>query len=427
MALRRILLVLLSLLLLTGIALAHGGRTDSNGGHWDHSTGEYHYHNDGSYQGGSSSGSSSSGGSSSKPSTLITTSSVNMREGAGTSYSIIATLPKGTTVSYGGKVSGNWYYIKYNGRYGWIHMNYARVSSWESSSGASSTSKTQSSSGVTFFDKSPDELRALIESKSPAATQALQKQRKGEVPSMKTLILVFCAGLLLGIVVTVLLTKRRISSIRADSMTEIQNIKSETAKQIAVTKSDAEAFVRDAQSAADQQVVNVEHNLNLKLLRLSEQHAADIASQRKLQEKLFQTQQTISALKTVAKPDVANGVVYISSLLESEGKYHHWAACPDLEFGIKVSKKSASALDYTPCKCTYSKHEPEADATVYITSHNQYCLAENLSSFRSAYHKEWCPHISNSKVSMKLSKLDSWRFYPCSTCKPPKKNQTIWI
>ena len=25
-------------------ASAHPGRTDSNGGHWDHSTGEYHYH-----------------------------------------------------------------------------------------------------------------------------------------------------------------------------------------------------------------------------------------------------------------------------------------------------------------------------------------------------------------------------------------------
>ena len=44
MALRRIPLVLLALLLLFGAALAHSGGTDSKGGHWNHSTGEYHYH-----------------------------------------------------------------------------------------------------------------------------------------------------------------------------------------------------------------------------------------------------------------------------------------------------------------------------------------------------------------------------------------------
>ena len=39
-----ILLVILGCVLLTLPILAHSGRTDSNGGHYDHSTGEYHYH-----------------------------------------------------------------------------------------------------------------------------------------------------------------------------------------------------------------------------------------------------------------------------------------------------------------------------------------------------------------------------------------------
>ena len=35
----------LMLVVMLGVpALLHGGRTDSNGGHYDHSTGEYHYH-----------------------------------------------------------------------------------------------------------------------------------------------------------------------------------------------------------------------------------------------------------------------------------------------------------------------------------------------------------------------------------------------
>ena len=32
------------LLLIPSIAFAHPGRTDANGGHYDRSTGEYHYH-----------------------------------------------------------------------------------------------------------------------------------------------------------------------------------------------------------------------------------------------------------------------------------------------------------------------------------------------------------------------------------------------
>ena len=45
-------------MVMSTLAFAHSGRTDSNGGHWDHSTGTYHYH-DGTSTSGSSSNSSS--------------------------------------------------------------------------------------------------------------------------------------------------------------------------------------------------------------------------------------------------------------------------------------------------------------------------------------------------------------------------------
>lgn len=35
------------LIIITSNSYAHPGRTDANGGHYDHSTGEYHYHNNG--------------------------------------------------------------------------------------------------------------------------------------------------------------------------------------------------------------------------------------------------------------------------------------------------------------------------------------------------------------------------------------------
>lgn len=44
---KRIFLIVACLLLaicITSVALAHSGRTDGSGGHWNHSTGEYHYH-----------------------------------------------------------------------------------------------------------------------------------------------------------------------------------------------------------------------------------------------------------------------------------------------------------------------------------------------------------------------------------------------
>ena len=42
---KRILLAILLILVAMPLAVsAHSGRTDSNGGHTDHSTGEYHYH-----------------------------------------------------------------------------------------------------------------------------------------------------------------------------------------------------------------------------------------------------------------------------------------------------------------------------------------------------------------------------------------------
>ena len=44
---------------------AHPGRTDSNGGHYNRKTGEYHYHNGGGSSSSSYSGSSSGGSSSS--------------------------------------------------------------------------------------------------------------------------------------------------------------------------------------------------------------------------------------------------------------------------------------------------------------------------------------------------------------------------
>lgn len=44
---KRIVWLFVIFIIFASISFAHPGRTDSNGGHYDRSTGEYHYHNDG--------------------------------------------------------------------------------------------------------------------------------------------------------------------------------------------------------------------------------------------------------------------------------------------------------------------------------------------------------------------------------------------
>lgn len=135
---KKLLLVLLAFIMVVPIAFAHPGRTDSNGGHWDRSTGTYHYHNDGSYQGGSGSGSSSSGSVSYEPilslnegDVLETQGNVNVRSGAGSDYSIVLTISSGSRVSYAGKTSGRWHYVEFitddGPGAGWMYNDYLVV------------------------------------------------------------------------------------------------------------------------------------------------------------------------------------------------------------------------------------------------------------------------------------------------------------
>jgi len=48
------LVVIFTLLVFSAPAFSHSGRTDANGGHYNRTTGEYHYHNGGNSSGGSS-------------------------------------------------------------------------------------------------------------------------------------------------------------------------------------------------------------------------------------------------------------------------------------------------------------------------------------------------------------------------------------
>ena len=86
--------------LLTGV-VAHSGRTDANGGHWNRKTGTYHYHNGGKSSSGSTATTQSSN-------TRVTISDIgnyvfliqdaNLRKGPSSEYDVIRVIKKDSLV-----------------------------------------------------------------------------------------------------------------------------------------------------------------------------------------------------------------------------------------------------------------------------------------------------------------------------------------
>ena len=95
----------------------------------------------------SSSGSTSNSGSSTttttQSGTIKVSGALNVRSGAGTSYSVIGSLSNGANVEIV-ETSGSWYKIKYGSGYGYVSKDYVTVSSSSSNSGSSSSTTTQS-------------------------------------------------------------------------------------------------------------------------------------------------------------------------------------------------------------------------------------------------------------------------------------------
>ena len=75
--------------------------------------------------------------------TIKVSGALNVRSGAGTSYSVIGSLSNGANVEIV-ETSGSWYKIKYGSGYGYVSKDYVTVSSSSSNSGSSSSTTTQS-------------------------------------------------------------------------------------------------------------------------------------------------------------------------------------------------------------------------------------------------------------------------------------------
>jgi hypothetical protein len=61
--------------------------------------------------------------------TARTTATVNLREGPGTDYAVMLTIPRGATLSVAGKnQDGTWYQVLYQGVKGWVSVQYLQLS-----------------------------------------------------------------------------------------------------------------------------------------------------------------------------------------------------------------------------------------------------------------------------------------------------------
>ncbi|WP_432619451.1 SH3 domain-containing protein [Butyricicoccus sp.] len=88
--------------------------------------------------------------------TVYTTTTLNVRSGAGTSYSVVGVLGSGKAASVVG-TSGSWYKIKYGSGYGYISSKYttsSAPSNGGSSNGSSSTPSNSSGSSIASYAKS---------------------------------------------------------------------------------------------------------------------------------------------------------------------------------------------------------------------------------------------------------------------------------
>ncbi|MHA7156999.1 SH3 domain-containing protein [Glutamicibacter endophyticus] len=91
------------------------------------------------------------------PAAVRTLDSLNLRSGASTSYRILVTIPKGTTVSAYERASNGWYKVSYAGHIGWVSHNYL-TSYPKPPSAPRSTGPNRTSRVVLTYDDCPSSL-----------------------------------------------------------------------------------------------------------------------------------------------------------------------------------------------------------------------------------------------------------------------------
>ena len=155
--------------------------------------------------------------------------------------------------------------------------------------------------------------------------------------------------------------------------------------------------------------INVAHNALLLDMKARE---VAILSELRGHDTPNESTEFLNAVQGFEKPDLSDGVVYISRDLSGR-KYHYgWQCTPS---GILVSKSLAERVGYERCDCCYYNDQPEHDIVV-ITS----------TVGRGLYHERLSNCVVHEKEIL-LSEALARGLRPCYRCKPPAENPKVWF
>lgn len=91
-----------------------------------------------------------------------TTSNLNLRKGASTSYSIILTIPKNSIVTIVSNNSNGWSLVKYNSTYGFVSRQYLSTTKLSQDGSSNTNSSTTTSSTLPIFSRGTKDLMTII-------------------------------------------------------------------------------------------------------------------------------------------------------------------------------------------------------------------------------------------------------------------------
>lgn len=355
-----------------------------------------------------------------EPQIMRTTGSVNMRSGANTSHSIIATIPPNAAVHYNGKTSGDWYYVTYNTKNGWIHSDYVHVITWKVNERTSITAEPTRK--VTTV---PANMRPI---------------------SFVNDVLPFIVGLAIGLIVwictlvsnhnsTKSLIQRYESNLRSVRLQEhaavtnslnaqwqkkydyemenvqarIQRVESLWESRLSSEKKQLEQFHQARENALLQELRSSQDTNELLVTQMNEykdNHTRFIQNQ-SLREYL--------AMHPDA-PDLSRGVVYMERSANCSF-FHHEKHCIDKDV-ILVSRVYADLIMLQPCPYCTNEPQPAAEITVEVALHSN--------GYRPLYHAKGNRCIQYG-ISIPLSQAINRDYSPCPKCRPPYENPTIWF
>lgn len=296
-------LCVLLLLFTVFTAHAHPGGTDSQGGHTDRSTGEYHYHH--GY-------------------------SAHQHENGECPYDFDDKT---------GESSG----------------------SSGSSSGRSYSSVTPRPTVKPTVKPTP---RVTPRATARASVTAATTSKEDDPVSFNSILLCVGIGIAIGAIVTVILTHRWVNNTKVNANMRIDSANNDRIREIAKIRAECDTRIQKAKDDYDGQLRQHKAADAARYRQSKDEYVALVADLRKFTYQPDVESRIMKLLNHPTAPDLSEGVVYVKRDL-SVNRYHYRSFCDsDL---VLASKATMKRCDFKPCPCCFDALQPEADPLVDVS------------------------------------------------------------